>query len=56
MQTSSTLSMSFSESAATQRIRYGPSSANGTEPAISQPASRRLGEPSRQCTAAPPDL
>src|SRR5689334_10696066 len=33
-----------------------PAKANGTEPIISRPASRRLGEPVRQCTAAPTDL
>ena len=33
-----------------------PAKANGTEPMISRPASRRLGEPRRQCTLAPTDL
>src|SRR4051812_4608145 len=33
-----------------------PANANGTEPTISRPASRRLGEPRRQWTVAPTDL
>ena len=33
-----------------------PAKAIGTEPIISSPASRMLGEPWRQCTAAPTDL
>src|SRR6478752_4876579 len=33
-----------------------PANANGTEPMISNPARRRLGEPRRQWTEAPTDL
>src|ERR1700712_1022593 len=33
-----------------------PAKAHGTEPATSSAARRRLGEPCRQCTAAPTDL
>jgi len=48
--------VSMSASGLIQRMAWGPRNAIGTEPQIKKPASRRLGEPSRQCTAAPPDL
>ena len=39
-----------------QRTKCGPRKAIGTELQMSKAASRRLGEPQRQCTAAPPVL